>query len=68
MEAVQRWRRRRKFHVVDGDDGPRGGGNGGLSTEDRRRIDEILEKISKEGLQSLTSEEQEILRRASRRE
>lgn len=35
--------------------------------EQRRRVDQILEKISKHGLQSLTREEQEILRRASRK-
>ncbi len=33
----------------------------------RERVDEILEKISREGLQSLTPEEQEILRGASRK-
>lgn len=33
----------------------------------RERVDEILEKISREGLQSLTPEEQEILRGAGRR-
>jgi len=37
-------------------------------THGRERIDAILEKISREGLQSLTPEEQEILRGASRRE
>ncbi len=48
-----------------GDGGGNGSGNGGAAP--RNRIDKILEKISREGLQSLTEEEQEILRRASRK-
>lgn len=36
-------------------------------TERQSRIDEILDKISREGLQSLTEEEQDILRRAGRK-
>ena len=34
---------------------------------DQKRIDSILDKISKEGLQSLSDEEQELLRRAGRK-
>ena len=49
-----------------------GGGNGrtersGAKSPDQQRIDVILDKISREGLQSLTDEEQEILRRAGRK-
>jgi hypothetical protein len=63
--------RRSSFRVVrrGGDDPDRNtgeGGNGG-KTPDRERVDRILEKISREGLNSLTPEEQDILRRASRK-
>ncbi len=63
----QQWRRRRRmaragFRPVGGGRRP---GNGG--TVPRDEIDRILEKISRHGLQSLTPEEQETLRRASRR-
>jgi membrane associated rhomboid family serine protease len=34
---------------------------------DRAQVDAILDKISREGLQSLTTQEQEVLRRAGRR-
>ena len=44
------------------------GGNGRpIDRAEAQRVDEILEKISREGLQSLTEEEQDILRRASRK-
>jgi membrane associated rhomboid family serine protease len=36
-------------------------------TADRVQVDAILDKISRDGLQSLTAQEQEILRRAGRR-
>ena len=36
-------------------------------SKDQKTIDAILDKISREGLQSLTDEEQEILRRAGRK-
>jgi membrane associated rhomboid family serine protease len=36
-------------------------------TADRAQVDAILDKISREGLQSLSAQEQEILRRAGRR-
>jgi membrane associated rhomboid family serine protease len=58
------WRRRRskpRLRVIRRDGDRRG------SNIDRNRVDEILEKISREGLNSLTEEEQEILRRASRK-
>ncbi len=65
------WKRRqtkKKMHVVR----PEDGGNGrsdqpGEKSEDQKRIDLILDKISREGLQSLSDEEQEILRRAGRK-
>lgn len=56
----RRWRARSRLRVVRPDEGKRSG------SENRQRVDEILEKISREGLDSLTDEEQEILRRASR--
>jgi len=63
------WQQRRRRRRIDRSGfrtiGGRGRGNGG--TVDRERIDAILEKISRHGLDSLTAEEQEILRRASRR-
>ncbi len=46
------------------------GGNGGWRSDggpNAGRVDEILEKISREGLQSLTEEEQQILRHASKK-
>ena len=59
------WRRQRartKMRIVRPDEDRE------IDTEEqRRRVDQILEKISKHGLQSLTREEQEILRRASRK-
>ena len=51
-----------------GDDGKGRPGGNGSSSGPRSRVDVILEKISREGLQSLTDEEQEILRRASRKD
>ncbi len=51
---------RARFRVV-------GGAPPGAGARRRERVDEILEKISREGLQSLTAEEQEILRGAGRK-
>lgn len=71
-----RWRTRLRLKLLGGQANPRrgggtdrsGGGNGGgAKRQDLRRVDEILEKISREGLKSLTPEEQDILRRASKR-
>ncbi len=63
LDGLRRGRRRRKagsrFRVVDDDT------NSG--SVPREQVDRILEKISRKGLDSLTSEEQEILRRASRK-
>lgn len=74
-QQLRSWRTRMRIKVVDGkrgrdttSAGPSTGGNGNLSREDRERVDRILEKISREGLQNLTAEEQEILRRASRKD
>jgi membrane associated rhomboid family serine protease len=58
------WRRQRtksKMRVIRPEDRTQNKRN------DKKRINEILEKISREGLDSLTEEEQEILRRASRK-
>ncbi len=77
--SFHRWRTRMRLTVVDskrdddtksGESGKRAARPGNGSGTPRRevsRVDEILEKISKEGLQSLTPEEQDILRRASRK-
>ncbi len=73
--SLVRWRTRMRMTVVDsqnrkrsGSSGTSSGGNGRpVSGAEAQRVDEILEKISREGLQSLTEEEQDILRRASRR-
>lgn len=52
---------------------PRGNGGGatgpadGSPAADKAEVDAVLDKISREGLQSLTAREQEILRRAGRR-
>jgi membrane associated rhomboid family serine protease len=79
-QAFLRWRTRMRLKVVgDGQKrtgSGRGSGSGAarpgngrpLGREDRERVDEILEKISREGLQSLTPDEQDILRRASRKD
>ena len=65
FEGLRRSRRKKKagqrFRVVD--DPPAGRGGDGVSKTD---VDDILEKISREGLDSLTPREQEILRRASK--
>ena len=69
--AWKRYQTRRKMRVVrPRDNSNRGNGRprdaGGKSPQ-QQRIDVILDKISHEGLQSLTDEEQEILRRAGRK-
>ncbi len=69
--AFRRWRTRARIKVVDSRrtrGGDAGSGNGGLNRDDQARIDQILEKISREGLASLTPEEQDILRRASKKD
>ena len=71
--SFHRWRTRMRLTVVDSkrrDHGRQSSPPGNGSTDRRKatRVDEILEKISKEGLQSLTPEEQDILRRASRKQ
>jgi membrane associated rhomboid family serine protease len=73
--SFHRWRTRMRLTVLDskrdedGEDRATRPGNGSpTSRRDAERVDEILEKISKQGLQSLTPEEQDILRRASRKQ
>ena len=68
--AWKRYQTKRKMRVVRPEDDNHGGngrsGGNGKSPQ-QQRIDLILDKISREGLQSLTDEEQEILRRAGRK-
>ncbi|MEN8005784.1 MAG: rhomboid family intramembrane serine protease [Candidatus Krumholzibacteriota bacterium] len=69
--AWKRYQTKRKMRVVRPDEKNHGGngrtGGGDEKSPDQKRIDLILDKISREGLQSLTDEEQEILRRAGRK-
>jgi membrane associated rhomboid family serine protease len=75
MTDVQRqWRKfqaRNRMRVVRPDEQPPRGNGQNAGDKDRSPeqacIDEILDKISRNGLQSLTDEEQETLRRAGRR-
>jgi membrane associated rhomboid family serine protease len=70
--VFRRFKTKRKIKVVRPE--PRSG-NGrdqapppsAPGSADQKQIDRILDKISREGLQSLSDEEQEILRRAGRR-
>ena len=68
--AWKRYQTKRKMRVVRPED-KKNGGNGDAGGQGKsphqQRIDVILDKISREGLQSLTDEEQEILRRAGRK-
>jgi len=67
----RRWQTKRRMKIVrpdKSDQTPGGKGNGGFQKRGKKsEIDTILDKISREGLQSLTDEEQEILRRAGRK-
>ncbi len=73
--AWRRWQTKRKMKIVrpsaKTDSGQAKPGNGSAGTAKgrgkRSEIDTILDKISREGLQSLSDEEQEILRRAGRK-
>lgn len=65
--AWKRWQTKRRMKIVrpDRKDDPT---NGGFHKRGRQsQIDAILDKISREGLDSLTAEEQDILRRAGRK-
>jgi len=64
LKARRRGKASSRFRVVD--DPPSGRPGNGTSRGKQTRVDQILEKISREGLDSLTPEEQDILRRASR--
>jgi len=71
VDSFHRWRTRRRMSVVDskrgdGDRASRPGNGRNAPGGHGNRVDEILEKISREGLKSLTPEEQDILRKASR--
>jgi len=59
--AWRRWRMRSRLRVVKNEPG------NGRPKPNQDRVDEILEKISRQGLDSLTEEEQDILRKASRK-
>lgn len=64
----RRWRAQQKFRVVPPASKPPAGGNGKAPrSANQEQVDLILDKISREGLQSLSEEEQEILRRAGRK-
>ncbi len=71
--AYRRWQTKRKMKIVRPETKPGNGQtNGGQDAPPktnvkRSEIDTILDKISREGLQSLSDEEQEILRRAGRK-
>jgi membrane associated rhomboid family serine protease len=69
--AWKRYQTKRKMRVVRPEDKSNGGDgqprDAGGKSKDQQRIDVILDKISREGLQSLSDEEQEILRRAGRK-
>ncbi|MFH2053365.1 MAG: rhomboid family intramembrane serine protease [bacterium] len=70
-EALRRAKARRRMRMVrpDRNSGPGtpDQGNRTHGNDNQEQIDRILDKISREGLQSLTPEEQEILRRAGRK-
>ena len=63
--ARRRNRARGRFHVLD--DAPPPASGTAPGPEPRDEIDRLLEKISREGLASLTEQERETLRRASRK-
>lgn len=78
--AWKRYRTKKRMRVVRPDEKAGGNGRGGYDGKDfyrggdsaekspeQQRIDLILDKISREGLDSLTDEEQDILRRAGRK-
>ena len=78
--AWKRYRTKQRMRVVKPDEKAGGNGRGGHDRNDfyrggdstgkspeQKRIDLILDKISREGLDSLTDEEQDILRRAGRK-
>ncbi len=73
--AWRRWQTKRKMKIVRPEakpgngrtEAPKDSGPGPQGPGKRSQIDTILDKISREGLQSLSDEEQEILRRAGRK-
>ncbi len=64
--AYRNWRTRRRIKVVKPDGRPFFHGHDGPDV-DQKEIDRILDKISRQGLQSLTDKEQDLLRKAGRR-
>jgi len=71
-QSFIRWRTRLRMKVVDSQGGQakkKKPGNGKpYGGQKISRVDEVLEKISREGITSLTPEEKDILRRASRQD
>ncbi len=69
--AFTRWNTKRRMKVVRPKRPRANGSAGGLNGRPKKgkqpEIDAILDKISREGLQSLTDKEQELLRRAGRK-
>ncbi len=70
--AWRRWQTKRRMKVVppqskSGTGQGKPGNGAPRSNGPRTEIDKILDKISRDGLQSLTDEEQDILRRAGRK-
>jgi membrane associated rhomboid family serine protease len=72
--SYHRWRTRMRMKVVDsqrdngGGSRPRPGNGRDYGGQDVTKVDAILEKISREGITSLSDEEKDILRRASKKD
>lgn len=70
QDAWRRFQTKRRMRVVKPDKKSKGDSGGHKGKGDRGsdpEIDRILDKISRKGLQSLTDDEQEVLRRAGRK-
>jgi len=71
-QSFIRWRTRMRMKVVDSQKSQTKQGKPGngkpYGGQKPSRVDEVLEKISREGITSLTPEEKDILRRASRQD
>lgn len=63
----KQWQTKRKMKIVRPKQKPGNGDAGSPPSGKQSEIDAILDKISREGLESLTPEEQDILRRAGRK-
>ena len=73
FEGLANRMKRRKFTVIDGGrsasrkDSPRDSESGGVHPDIDEEVDRILDKIAREGMDSLTDRERRILDRASNR-